>query len=299
MKSSILSPGGNTNNSYVKLVLTERNPGLINDLEMNNIQLNCEEQAIGGHKIYQVKKNSSKAKLVVNYENFKMKVCPKVRSILYEEKTFNSIYHPRDDAHAFYIRRNEKGIFLIRREIEVNKIAENLGERKRMILMQEIKNFIGKFNSIVKIPFLLKELNSINIFKAFLYFFIGILICILAYDLFFILINLVTFLIDNNSSSETRWNKLSGGNFYYFSSFICFICILVVIYLIRRFQNKEKFLFFIHLHGKREELEKEIENWNERVFNPYNMNLMLSETLDYVQVFYDREIVYEIDDLFN
>jgi len=29
------------------------------------------------------------------------------------------------------------------------------------------------------------------------------------------------------------------------------------------------------------------------------MNLMLSETLDYVQVFYDRETVYEIDDLFN
>lgn len=68
--------------------------------------------------------------------------------------------------------------------------------------------------------------------------------------------------------------------------------------MIRIFQNKENFLFFIHLHRKREELEKEIENWNERVFNPYNMNLILSETLDYVQVFYDREIVYEIDDLF-
>jgi hypothetical protein len=298
--SQVQSPGGTTNNSYLKLIHTERNPDSINDLEMNSIQLNCEEQQIPGHKIYHVKKIPSKAKLVINTENFKMKVCPKVRSILYEEKHYNSIYHPRDDAHAFYIRRNEKGTFSLRQEVEENKIAENFGERKRMMLMEEIKNFISKFNSIVNTSYLQKELNKINLAKISLYFFMAIVICILAYDFFFILIHLLSIFISHNSSNTaTGLDEFSGGYFYYISCAISVISILAVLYLIRVFLNKEKIVFFTHLHGKREELQKEIEYWNEKVFNPYNMNLMLSETLDYVQVFYDREIVYEIDDLFN
>ena len=65
------------------------------------------------------------------------------------------------------------------------------------------------------------------------------------------------------------------------------------------YQAKEKILLFTYLLSRKGDLETELEYWNTSVFNPYSMKCVLAETFDYVGVFYDREIDYEIDEHFN
>jgi hypothetical protein len=74
--------------------------------------------------------------------------------------------------------------------------------------------------------------------------------------------------------------------------------ILLFYRIYRHIIGKEKYFLFILILDKKKSIESEIEYLNCSVLYPYNMKALISDTLDYIQILYDREIVYEIEDHF-
>ena len=302
MDKEVKTNESNESKTYANVVQTEGNINTIisiNEVELNNIQLNCEDPYNAERKFFHVKK-TFKPRLSIDTPDFKMKHCRKVRSILCDNKKYNGIYHPKDDTHAFYILRNKQGIF-DQRENESKQIIHN---RKRLMLKIEIDKFIIKFNSVVDINNISQQMRSFLHMKILLYVLMGISICCLSYCFLFSLMISLSLLMGShkgnfiNGDHDTEHSDWS--NAIYFTALGISIVIVYILYrLLCSYQAKEKILLFNYLLSRRRDLEIELEYMNTSVFNPYSMKCVLAETLDYVGVFYDREIEYEIDEHFN
>jgi hypothetical protein len=278
---------------YSNLVRAEKDmyfPTSINDVEMNNLQLNCEDTNNPEHKVFYVRKTFNPS-TQIDTKEFKMKHCGKVRSIVYKGQKYNSIYHPRDDSHAFYIVRNQNGIFHTR-EFEANQ-----NNKRRQMLIEEIQEFTKKINSVASIEESAVEIKKVYTVCIFMFILIGLNILLLSYNILFILLFLVSMFFVKTQENDDTIDGEKMLNFILSAFAIVQIVVFYKIFMIYR--GKQKMIYFIHMLNKKSELEKEIEYWNETVYGRYNMRAFLGETLDYVGVFYDKDIVYEIDDHFN
>ncbi len=289
----IKSSSKTTAESYSNLVMTDKDlfcPTSINDVEMNELQLNCEHPGNSDNKVFYVKKTSH-PNLEIDTKEFKMKHCGKVRSILFNGTKFNSIYHPRDDSHGFYIIRDKNGIFSTRDFKPTDQ------SRKRVMLKEEIEQFTKKFNEIVSICQSAGELRKAFIIKITMFILIGLTILLLSYNFLFILIFFLSMCFVKPDTKDETVDAEKILNFVLTAFSICLITIFYKVLV--TFQGRQKLVLFKHMLDRRRDLEKEIEYWNQTVFERYNMRAFLGDTFDYVGVFYDKDIVYEIDDHFN
>jgi hypothetical protein len=274
--------------NYSVLVNEEINNNdlIINDdeIEMKTVPLNCENTEGADNKMFIVRKKGF-SNTEVDTKYFKMKNCKRVRSILYEGTTYNSIYNPKDDTHAFYIIRDKNGNFHQR---------ENKGlihNKKRTFLKNELERFISRFNEVVDIFQIKSKMRCISLIKSLIYFGMFVVLCLLSYYFFFCLVILIAILMNNND----QINQMTPS--YYFFGFSFSIVFMFCLYIILTiYKSKEKIILFTYLLTRRRDLELELGEWNESTFYPYNMKLVLSETFDYVGVFYDKEIEYEIEE---
>lgn len=255
-----------------------------NEIEMKTVPLNCENTEGSDNKMFIVRKKG-KSNSEIDTKYFKMKNCKKVRSILYEGTNYNSIFNPKDDTHAFYIIRDQNGYFKQR------GVKGPVHNKKRNFLKNEIERFIIRFNEVVDIFQIKNKLRCFSLIKLLIYFGMLTVICLLSYYFFFCLLILIALLMNNYDQISQMTPS------YYFFGFSFTIILLLCLYIVLIiYRSKEKIVLFTYLLTRRGDIEKELEVWNESTFYPYNMKLVLSETLDYVGVFYDKEIQYEIEE---
>lgn len=291
--------------SYVNIKSESTLTTSINDMEGNNgsVQLTNEDPENPENKVFHIKKCPN-AKLVIDFEDFKMKHCRRVRSIKYKGQKFNSIYHPRDDTHAFYIPRTKRGIF----EMKPNKVQDNVDSiqtRKKLMVKEPMEQFTGKVNSIVNISEVSRDLRKFRLKKVGLILLMCVLLIVLAYNFLNIVFFFLSFIIGGHSSDfssgdhqddhHTDWEKIFTCVIFAVTSLVIFL----ITKLYRHYHGKEKNTLFAHILTKKKALDLELEYLNNSVLFPYNMKALLSDTLDYIQVFYDKGIIYEIDDHFT
>lgn len=265
------------------------------DVELNGISLNSPDPE---NKIFIIKKTSL-VRNTANLEHFKIKKCEKIKSILHKNLKYNSIRRPRDDTHAFYIKRDSKGVFLYK----FNK-DDCYETKKKFILKNKIEEFISSFNKVVDINQIKMALNKLYLLKVLFIFLIIFCLCLLSYYSLIIIIYIIAFAIsykrkmpisyDRTQDSNSGLNKIE-------TYFVFILLVLVTFFLIKIYKfysYKKKLIIFTHMLNKKTALENEIDKWNTNVFYAQNMKVQLADTFDYIQVFYDRYIVYEIDDHF-
>jgi hypothetical protein len=278
---------------YSNLVMTDKDvfsPTSINDVEMNNLQLNCEDTDNPENKVFYVKKTFNPS-YSIDTKDFKMKHCGKVRSIVYKGQKYNSIYHPRDDSHAFYIIRNQNGIF------QTRDFQPSQNNKGRQMLHEEIEEFTKKLNAVTCIDELAVQIRKAYTITIIMFILIGLNILLLSYNVLFILLFLVSMLFVTTQEKDSSIDGEKMLNFILSAFAIIQIIVFYKVFMIYR--GKQKIIYFIHMLNKKLELEKEIEYWNQTLFGRYNMKAFLAETFDYIGVFYDKDMVYEIDDHFN
>jgi hypothetical protein len=274
---------------------TQRSEGN-NDVEMNNMQLTNEDPENPENRSFHIK-TAANCKTVADFDDFKMKHCKRVRTVIHQGNKLTSIYHPKDDTHAFYINRNKDGNF----DLNYNKNKSTKTETRKFQMVKEpLTHFINKINSVIAVEEISTQLKKLKMKKLGVLIGMCFLIFLLAYNflniiLFFL--SLVTGHSENLKSGahgeeqHTDWQKFVVCLIFALTGLSVFI--LIRIY--KKLHAREKYLFFVHIFNKKRSIEIEIEYFNNSILHPYNMKAILSDTLDYIQVFYDKSIVYEID----
>jgi len=176
----------------------------VNDHEMNIIHLNNEDLDNPDIKVFHIKA-SLNWKQTANLKFFKMRHCRKIRSIIYKDKKYSSLYHPQDDRHAFYIKRNKNGIFSIN--------LEKKNGRKQLMIREQINEFIFKLNRLINITVISPELRKLKLTKIILIALICIVVIILAFcllNLIFIIFSLIVGNhIGNTNSISTERTQIN------------------------------------------------------------------------------------------
>jgi hypothetical protein len=224
--------------------------------------------------------------------DFKLKKCISVKSIFYKGEIFTSIAHPVDDENSFFIKKNKKGIFDYKFKNSESDYDESYQVHKKELVQDRIIELVRKINSIIQIDSINSDLKKIFLYKFLVYLVMTISILILSYITFFIVIYFISFFIKNHKMND----GFSPDKFFKIVLLLVMSSIIYISFkILKRIKLNETFLIFTFMLNKRNEIRLEIEYWNNTVFHPYNMKAQLAETFDYIQIFYDKNVKYEME----
>jgi hypothetical protein len=204
--------------------------------------------------------------------NFTSKHCNKLKTITHNNKTYTSLYKPKDDEHAFYIH-SINGRF-----IKYNK-NEKIGD---IIVLED---FLNKINEIIEINKLDNRFKKFSTLKYTIIALMMIGVATTGIYMLLLLYNLIFWLVSGKSEKV---------GYLYLFFYILVLFILYCYYKILIFYKKVfRFVIFKHILKKAEILEQEVENWNYAYFYQKNQKAVIADTYDYIQIFYDKSFVYE------
>lgn len=212
----------------------------------------------------------NKYKITKKYNNFIVKECSKVKTIIYNNNQFSGLANPINSARSIFLNFNTS-------EFKY-KLPSKLPHDGNPQLYSD---FIEKFNlTFLTNPDIRPVLNRLTCLSHLLLsIMIFLIICIGILSA--LLLRLFIFVI-------VGYSKFHVLRIFLISAILLLLGLFIFHLLKLRLDSRISLLIFEYFLQRRNEMDNFLQMWNENYFESKNINVKMSRTFDYIQAFQDR-----------
>ena len=213
--------------------------------------------------------NSQRKKtFIINTDEFKIWHDNKVKCVSYHGIEYLSSYNPKNDTKNLYIRLGKDGNFIPVGDEEM----QDFNYDDFVMQMNSLVNSNGELTSIIRRS---KCLNILlNICLSIILFFFSAFIFYISYSL------ILKFI----ANIDITFNY----QFYIIAIvLINIILLLLVLYGLRTVEAKKFFSIFSYLQTKKDTVQAELAQWNQKTFSLINKKAVLADNFDYIHIKYE------------